>query len=352
MPDMKLLKEPGYIYDLFFIFFWKCNKDRFGELFDLDQEEVASFESVLQEFEPISDDLFVFFHALKNGRCFIPYHYFSPYREFFCSEYNLAFLQEKLSDHSGLCKKMIGYYFYDLTQEQIDSCAASLTQLFDVIKTSSYSDFEKIRLYEFFVNPSSYIRKLCCELVNVEERLAKYYEKNYTKILDAYNSITLDNLQQQIHSYGQTGFRADCFDTLYLSFCLLNKNCVSYYLFLESAVMLWGYDYASSLERLQKKKVNVKLNELGMALCEENRIKILEYILEKGAATCKEMERQFSFSGSTAYHHLTTMTKYGVLKTYSEGKTVYYSINQKYFKKAIEVLQRFMPDELLHDSES
>ena len=64
-------------------------------------------------------------------------------------------------------------------------------------------------------------------------------------------------------------------------------------------------------------------------------------LLEKPEITCKELERVFSFSGSTAYHHLSILTKSGALKLRNEGKIIYYSLNRLFFDSMIDLLKAF-----------
>ena len=84
------------------------------------------------------------------------------------------------------------------------------------------------------------------------------------------------------------------------------------------------------------------LCSLGTALCEESRIKILNFLLEREEVTCKDLEKEFSFSGSTAYHHINIMAKSGLVKTRNEGKTILYSINAKYIRNIIGVFNNFL----------
>ena len=85
----------------------------------------------------------------------------------------------------------------------------------------------------------------------------------------------------------------------------------------------------------------VKLDEFGSALGEESRVRMLDFMLERKEITCKDLERTFNFSGSTAYHHLTILLRYGVVKTRNEGKTVLYSVNQTHFDAVVKVLKKY-----------
>ena len=342
MPNIKLIKEPGYMYDLIYIFFLKYNQDRLGDIWDLEKEDEEKCLQILEQFEPISEDFYVFFHALKNGKCCFSYNYFSPYKELFISNYDMEFLQKELSDHSSVIRKVMEYYFYNLTAEEVDECMRSNVRLFEVIKTSNYSDTEKSRFYEFFIDPSACISKLQYELMSKSVQLSAYYEKNYFKILDVYNSFNFDDFKKAMKDDSLQHWRElDENQDFYVSFCLLNRGLISAWFASYGTVQLLGCDYLSILDYLKKRKIKVNMQEFGFALSDESRVRILEMMLQKGGVTCKEIEKQFSFSGSTAYHHLTTMLKCGVIKNKVEGKIVLYSINHKYFNAVIELLRKF-----------
>ena len=99
----------------------------------------------------------------------------------------------------------------------------------------------------------------------------------------------------------------------------------------EGAVYLLGYDYVSVISAIVKAKKTHSLEDLCGALSETSRIQILRLLLERKEVTCKDLEKIFNFSGSTAYHHITLLTKIGAVKVRNEGKTIYYSLNRKYF---------------------
>lgn len=344
MPNIKLIKEPAYIFDLLFIFFLKYNTDYCMENFvnkKKETEDRAFYEQILKDFSPISDDLHVFFYAQQNGRCFFTYSYFYPYKEHFASDYNASFLQQKLSDYPKVIRKVIQYYFHELTEEQIDICLNSNVTLFEIIKKSDYSDTEKSRFYEFFMDPIPYIQKLQYELMAKEVQLSAYYEKNYSRIFDAYNHLTIDILVEQLKPLRDLQFLKNGESKLFLSICLINKGCINFTSMNQGFVFLLGDEYMSGIEAAQNQSILIKLDEFGAAIAEESRVKMLDLMLERGEITCKDLEKIFSFSGSTAYHHLTTLMRYGVIKTRNEGKTILYSVNHKCFDAVINLLSKY-----------
>ena len=106
--------------------------------------------------------------------------------------------------------------------------------------------------------------------------------------------------------------------------------------------MTVAYRYWDMIIFVKEKGREPDLCSLGTALCEESRIKILKFLLEREEVTCKDLEKEFSFSGSTAYHHINIMTKSGLVKTRNEGKTILYSINAKYISNIIGVFNNFL----------
>ena len=344
MQKIKLIKEPAYIYDLLFVFFLKYNTEYCMKHFvnkENAEEEKAFYEQVLKDFSPISDDLYVFFHAQQNGRCFLTHSYFTHYKSQFTTDYNFEFLQKELSNYPEVIKRLINFYFYDLTEEEVEACTSSNVELFEVIKRSNYSDTERSRLYEFFMNPNPYIQKLQYELMSKQLQLAVYYEKNYSLIFEAYNVLTIDILIDQLKPLRDYDFCRDEETKVYLSFCLLNSKSINILSVNEGVVGLLGINYLNAIKDVQVKKGLIKLDEFGAALSEESRVQMLDLMLERGEITCKDLERIFNFSGSTAYHHLTILLKNGVIKTRNEGKTIFYSVNNESFDVAIDILSKY-----------
>ena len=343
MSQIRLLKEPGYIYDLIFIFYLRFNKQYYINMLENSgkQADIKFFNDLMETFPDIPDDLYVFFHAIENGRCFFATQYFNPHKEQFTTTYNFKLIQKELTDSDQLLRALIRFYFYEISDEKIDACMNSTLELFSLIKTSHYSTEVKSKLYEFFIHPEPYIRTLHFELIAKEFMLSHYYEKNYQKILDVYNQTTFEILSKNLKGLDDLKFiKKNNQELLYVSYCLINKFSLNFFGVREGVVYLLGYDYLSILDFV-KNKTDLSLLDFGNALCEESRVKILELLLEREEVTCKDLEKIFSFSGSTAYHHITMLTRIGVVKTRNEGKTILYSLNRKYFSAIIGVLSRY-----------
>lgn len=345
MNKIQLLKEPGYIYDLNFIFCLKFNEKLYIE--DLPKEykkELAleHFNDISTRFQEIPDDLYVFFHANDAGRAFLPTFYFNPYSQLFATTYNFKFLLNELSDNDRLIRNLIKFYFHDLNNEEIERCANSLQTIFSHIKNSDHTEGTKNKLYEFFIAPTRYIQLLQYELIQKEVLLSEYYKDNYQKIIELYNQTTVESLQDALKDCRNIDIKDDTIITyIPISYCLLNNLCISVWFLKDAFLPLLGCDYTSLLKHT-KSNSNPNLYGLGMALCEKSRVQILDFLVERQEITRKDLEKAFNFSGSTAYHHLIIMTRAGLVKTRNEGKTVLYSLNKKYVANIINTFNTLL----------
>lgn len=346
MPDIKVIRDPGFLYDLNYLFYAKFNTKLCVEnLVDATKKEAYQkyLTEVLQHFGDISDDLYVFYHAKESDRCFITTYYMDPYKDHFATDFNFKFFKGLLSDAEEVKKNLIRFYFCDLSRQELEECFASNEKVFACIKASQYSDEEKRRLYEFFIKPMPYVQALQCELVEKEILLSAYYKDNYEIILEAHNNTTFEVLCENVKDIHNLSFLQST-DALYISFCLLNKFCMNLFFPTHSVVYLLGYDYISIISAVANAKKIPPLEDLFGALSEKSRVQILRLLLERKEVTCKDLERIFSFSGSTAYHHISLLTRCGAVKVRNEGKTIYYSLNAKFFNMMIKQLKLFIKD--------
>ena len=346
MPIIKVLKDPGFLYDLNYLFYAKFNTQLCIEsLTDETKKESYTkyLKETLQHFGDISDDLYVFYHAIRNGRCFMTTYYMDPYKDQFATDFNFKYNKNMLSDTDVLMQNLIQFYLYDLSEEELEECFSSTSKLFSYLKKSKYSGDEKSKLYEFFIDPVPYFQTLQYELIEKEILLSAYYKENYETILEAHNKTTFEVLCENVKDIHNLSFLQDA-DSVYTSFCLLNKYLMKLSFVREGVVYLLGVDYTSIISALVKTEKKQPLEVICSALSETSRVQILNLLLERKEVTCKDLEKVFNFSGSTAYHHISLLTKAGAVKVRNEGKTIYYSIDRKYFNMLREQLKAFSDD--------
>ena len=344
MPNMKVLRDPGFLYDLNYLFYAKFNTQLcIDSLADETKKEAYKkyLNETLQHFGEISDDLYVFYHAIKNDRCFITTFYMNPYQKQFATDFDFKYFKSLLADTDELIKNLIRFYLHDLSEEALGECFSSTEKLFSYIKASKYSGEEKSKLYEFFINPAPYLQALQYELMEKEFLLSAYYKEHYQAILEAHNKTTFEVLCENVKGLDNLTFLNDDDQILYTSFCLLNKYFMKLFFVDNGAIYLLGVEYDSIINALVKAKKTQSLDVICGALSEPSRVQILNLLLERKEVTCKDLEKHFNFSGSTAYHHISLLTKAGAVKIRNEGKTIYYSINKKYFNMLRKQLKAY-----------
>ena len=155
--------------------------------------------------------------------------------------------------------------------------------------------------------------------------LSEYYKNNYQLIIELYDRTTVDTVCKQME--GLAGFSfLECEGVLYVSYCLLNRSLINRSPVSDGVVAVLGREYADVLDSIKNRNEKADLCGLGSALGENSRMQILRLLSERREATCREIERAFNFSGSTAYHHITLLVRVGALKSRNVGHASHISL--------------------------
>ncbi|MBQ9121530.1 MAG: helix-turn-helix transcriptional regulator [Clostridia bacterium] len=343
MSKLQLLKEPGFVYDLISLFTLRFNKQAI--LTDLknemqNEEIIEHYENWYEKVSDVSDDLFLFFYSPDKTACLVTTYYFRPYADTFIGGYSFSTFLKALSNRDQLIRDMIRYYLVDVTDEEIEECVSSLVKLFDRIKATSHTDEVKKKLYEFFIDPEPYIHSLLFELTEKKHLVEDHYKDTYEDIIAVYNRTTYEGLARCLEEAESTNLEK-LHTSVRVSYCMLNKVLFAKFSSEDGVLFLLGLDYDKTFQPMEEPIKMADLESLGSAFCEESRAKIMELLLERGALTCKDLEKAFEFSGSTAYHHVTILVRTGAVKTHNVGKTIYYSINNDYFDSIIRTLRKY-----------
>ena len=343
MKKVKFIKEPGYTYDLFFIFYLYFNQEHctssvvnFNRNNKLEQD-IAFYNRVLENFAPIPEELLPFFRVVDEGSCLMTKKFFDPYRDEFMSSFELSRVQEDLTDLKQVVANVVNYYFPD--EECIAEELPSLNTLNGWLKKSTFTAESKSSLYSFFIDPAPVVQKLSYELIAKEFQFSKWREKEYPRLMELQESFDLDMIIQKISTLPTQRWDMDKYDEFYVTFCLLNKNCIKAEFYGDKAVLFLGSDFEEILDQLWKQ--TPQLDTFGNALAEKNRVDILELILQEGEITIKDIEQRLGFTGTNAYYHLSLMIKANLLCTRTRGRTVLYSLNRRYFDAVMENMQKY-----------
>jgi len=350
LKNIRFIKEPGYIYDLLFIFTLYFNEEYCYKNFinyRKSSDDLKYFKKLLEDFGPISDDLLLFFYINLNGhdQNIMSEFYFDPHEsELLNGNYNFTALQTEILKHNNVIDNVLKYYFNDASDEVLSQCKSSLTVANTLIRESGYDDRIKNALYSFLIDPASIIQRLSYELMTKEFMLSKQYENHYPELIALQEKFEFNNVSNGLKYCCQCPNNIEEFPKVFISFCYNNKNHIRVIYYNEDTILLTlGVDYADIMKYLSDTKITPKLHEFGTAISEKNRVAILQLIHDKNELSIKEVEQTLDMAGTNAYYHLSLMIRTGMLKTRNQGRTVLYSINHNYFdilSKAIKIYSK------------
>jgi len=331
--NMKYVREPGYVYDLFSPFVIYFNKETFLEA-EINKNAVAEerkyFENILDYFSPFSEALYPFFYMKDNARTFMTQHYFYAFKSVLFSDFSFRTVLDALKNHREVQRHMLRFFFNSLDDETLDEYINSLQKLCLLIGASRYNDKLKCGLITIFADPDTAIQQLVYALQTAEVKLSQYYEKNYQKLMDLQWSIDIDNLQDNFSLLGNHEVDLVNREIVYFTLCLAFKNCIKAEYVDRDLLLMLGSDHESRFRYLHTQNNSIQLDLLGAALSEPNRVEIFELMYNKGEITVKDIEQTMKISGTNAYYHLMMMLKANIIQTRNQGRTVCYSINKNH----------------------
>lgn len=344
MKDVKFITEPGYVYDLLFLFVLHFNKEYcLTNMINYNQsaEDTEYLNRLYLEHESIPEDLLPFFYVRNGARCFMTEHYFDPYEPLFTTTFSLATIQDALQDYDDVISRVLKFYFRDRDEKTLAGCKNSIADVSRLIKESNYSDRVKSSLYGFFIDPIPTIQKLSYELMAKDMFLSQQYEKNFRKLSELQQQFDLATVSDKWKQGKITSCYLDSFDKFYISFCLVHKTCLRALFEFSKVILILGMDYLSSLDYFVYQNETPELDAFGNALAEKNRVEILELLRRKGEITIRDIEQELGFTGTNAYYHLSLMIKANMVKTRNQGRTVLYSINKRHFDAVRGMLSKY-----------
>lgn len=344
MKNVKFITEPGYVYDLFFLFALHFNKEYFlTNMINYNQsaEDTEYLNRVYLEHESIPEDLLPFFYVRNGAKCFMTEHYFDPYEPIFATTFSLSTIQDALQDYDEVISRILKFYFRDTDEKTLAGCKNSITNISRLIKESNYSDRVKSSLYGFFIDPIPAIQKLSYELMTRDILLSQQYEKNFRRLSDLQQQFDIEATEEKLKQCESSRCNLDGFDTIHVTFCLVNRNCIKEYFLKDQFIFMLGSDYNNAFDFIISRNSVPELDKFGNALAEKNRVEILELLRRKGEITIRDIEQELGFTGTNAYYHLSLMIRANMVKTRNQGRTVLYSINKNYFNAVRGILSKY-----------
>lgn len=344
MKTLKFIKGPGYLYDLITMFILYFNQEYFLSAAvnkNKFAEDSEHFNQTLNSLEKIPEELSVFFHTRGNSKCFFTTFYFHNRIDQILCDSGVKPIQNLLKDHDEVIRNVAEYYLDIDTTDLSPEDPQFFRTVGKMIRNSDYSIELKKQLYEFFLDPIPAIQTLSTELVKKEALLTKIHNENEGIVSRTQNNIDLDNLENKILNTKEKKIELSTFNEIIITTCVVQKNIICVYTSNGKALLLLGIDYEDYSAYMNTKDRLPELAQLGIALSEENRIQILEFIHKKGEASVQDIRNELNMSHTNTYYHITLLLKSNLLSLKNRGRTLYYSINHQYFDDICTMLSKF-----------
>lgn len=345
MRELKIVREPGFIYDLIYVFVLRFNKEHCLSKhinYQKANEDTEFFNKIYNEYKDISGELLPFFYLKDESTCLITEKYFATHLDEYEMGYNFNKLYKELSDVDKLKNNVIEYYFPNFPTRELDNGTSFITLINNNIRCSKYSDSLKSALYSFFIDPDSIVKILLEELLDVQLSLRQKYESFVDELFEFQNNFDLELLLTSLKNDKNMSFNDKNFDKHLICPCMYNKNCINVFLLMKTTIFLLGYDYKDQISYLLSQDIIPNLDTFGNAIAEKNRVDILDLMLSSEEISIKDLEQILNLTGTNAYYHLNLMIKANIVKSRNKGRTVYYSINKEYFTSVLKFLQRYI----------
>ena len=317
---IQFTQEPGYVHDLFYIFM-----TAYGTAETAGEEDMRR---IGETFGTCPPELSAFFYPREDGETFVA----SLYEEVqeAGGPRGGGSLLESLQDEGKVLSRFLQFFFPSIEEPEFSASALSR-----YIGESAYSDTLKYHLLSLCIDPEGRIRLLAEELREKERLLKKYTEENYPVLLNLQAGLEPDAL-----------FRLLCPEerldnkVLEYSLSLLDRELVKLTK-RDRYLLLLGCEYENNRLLRAIRSPELNLVQFGKVMSEENRMKILDMLLERGELCTADIVKEWDTSATLVYYHLEMMSSTGLLKSRNAGRTIYYSIDGDYFRRAAVALQKY-----------
>lgn len=355
MSSIRYVKEPGYINDLIFIFVLQYNKDAMLKRFvniEKGNEDVTFYMQIVNMFPKTSEESALFFYLTEDMPAFIAEYYLNRCANLFDGEYDFDYLCRRLEDEETLRRNMIRFYF-NVGENEIDEWALlSLSELSRRVFETKLPDNIKNLLTMFFINPLSFSRRLIDDLTGAKSKLDDYYRENNSVIEEIRDKVEREDVLSAVSS--ETDDTSDINEQKWgiYSCSIIDVNVFESFIFHENmAIIILGKNGLEFRKYTDKANAEIRLDKFGKILSEPNRLKILRMLAEDRELYTSEIAKKLSVTVTAAYYHLEMMEEVRMVSSRTEGRTVYFHINYKYFDEAVQALYRQIKENIpIHEN--
>ncbi len=327
MDSTKFVSRFGNMYDLLFLYKLYFNKAEWMSEFSLHKKverDNLFYERTVSEFGEFPAELKIFCTMNEDDLTFLDTLYFDLLEQ----DIELTFqaFSAKLEEEEFLKQQVFRFYL------GIDITGKTMLEIAEKVDGSYYSEEIKHLLLSFYIKPEKYQKVLIYDLISKEAMLTNYYQRNFKTVTKAQETFEEDNIDSFINSKKET----------LCSIALIAKNMIISREIGEYNVVILGSDYQEVLQERESDGEAPDLIGFGKVMSEQNRVVILDMLLEHKELSTSDIARRLKVSVNAAYYHLNMMTDIDMLFSRNEGRTVYFKINPNHFAAIRKALEKYM----------
>lgn len=340
----KYLKEPGYISDLIFLFCIYFNKKHIMNTFvnyDKAKEDITFYNEIYNKIGLVPAKLALFFHFKIDTGCLISKYYLCKQADIFLEDEPVTVKRftELFQDTKRMTEAVNKFYFPQAEQEKMEQM--SLQEIAQMLETMDYSNDLKYQILNYYIRPEDTIQLLIDTMRDMEPIVQEYYAKYEDTLQQMVEEFDIYQTVENLNRFPAKSYSIELFEPIYYSVSVLDKVCVKFMYLKTDIIILLGWDYPQFLDFLLHQSEEIELDLFGKILSEENRIKILDMLLERVEVTKTEVSKALGISMTATHYHMDMMVQARMLTVRNEGRTMYHSLNRKYFAQAIEMLMKY-----------
>jgi DNA-binding transcriptional ArsR family regulator len=335
--EVKFYRNPGLFYDLYHILMMKLNRrakwlERVANA-GYEQKDTEYIDACLKEFAEPNPELAIFFF-IKNRRT--DCYFLDIYREVLAEQQEdmkLADFTSYLDDTERIRREVCAFYLGKTVDYQ-NILEVSQT----IYQSETIKEAMKFQLLHFFADPTFFTEMLKECLSAYIEKLEAIYSKKEDDLKKSEQAFQMTTLMEGFKSMtGRSAVKEDG-EALKISILAVSKNIV--FKAAETNWFILGYDHQITLRNELDTKIDIE--KFGNAMGDQNRIRIIEYLLKEGELSGGDLAKRLGIALNTASYHLDIMQDAHMLCSRNLGKATYYWLNIRTCEKAILFLNEWI----------
>ena len=192
-------------------------------------------------------------------------------------------------------------------------------------------------LFEFFLFPEEYMKKVSEEILKIAYKLEKYYLENLNMILECQEKFDFSLLECENGPFAKKRKWNQGMKNCYVSFALMSKYAVLRGRTGEDGWVILGYDFRKSFDETTEKEINIAA--FGNAFGDKLRVKIVEEIVKNGEMTLADLAKKLGVVNTIAIYHLDVLKKENLMLHRYQGRKVLYCLNISQINKGLEAIK-------------